>query len=426
MTTREPVVYTLDDFDDEIIPYPLWDIFRRLTEGGHDALLVGGCLRDYLVGRTPKDFDTVTDAHPTRIRELVPKSKIIGRRFLLVHAKRRGTKFEIATYRKDPSAVQKQRAAARGHKAQNVYGNQAEDAIRRDFTANALYFDPIEHEILDYVNGFEDLRNRVLRSIRNPYESFAEDPVRMLRAARFAAKLDFTIDPGDVEAIAANKELLQNVSPARMRDELSKMFLTGHGEASLAKMQELDLLSEVLPNLTADADDLIEQAMIESDARYEGGHKLSTAYLIAVFLWHDYVETFEIMRGEADGQLTLGQISADACHTVIRRAREYVAINRESTDFIVGIFRLQYALETKRSVRRVLQNRYIRAGVHLYSIRALVGDADPETAAFWQECQPSREEAQRRRHAARMSKSSQRRDRRRRYRQPDHNRFADD
>lgn len=412
MAKPKPQVIPLDDFEGELIPPALLEIFKRLRKAGHDAFLVGGCLRDYLLGLTPKDFDTVTDAKPERIRALIPNSVVIGRRFRLVHARRREDVFEIATYRKPASKSQQRRADARGHTAQNVYGNQAEDAMRRDFTVNALYFDPSRKQIVDYVGGFTDLKTRVLRSIREPGESFTEDPVRMLRAARFAAKLDFTFDDEVAATIASHKALLAKVSRPRMRDELAKLFLTGHGEASLAMMRELELMDEVFP-LPSDAHALVTEAMVESDLRFAGGHKLSTAYFFAVLLWHRFLEELERLQCESDSELSPGEQRQHACRQIMQRARRYVAITRGAEQFITSVFTLQWRLESKARVRQTLNNPRIRAAVHLFSLRAQVGEADPKLVAYWLARQPSRETSTRRK---RKSSDNRRRSRSRRNR----------
>lgn len=388
MTSTKPEVITLDDFSSDSIPAPLIEIHRRLRQGGHDAFLVGGCIRDYLLGLTPKDFDTATDAKPEKVRKLLPRAFIIGRRFRLVHARRGETTYEIATYRKEPPSI-KSPKRSRGISPENTYGNQREDAFRRDFTINALYLDLRRKEVIDYVGGIRDLQDRVIRSIGPPDERFQEDPVRMLRAARFAAKLDFSLDAEVTSAIHTNKHLLDHVSRLRMRDELTKLFLTGHGVASYQAMVDLDLIADVFPQHKA-ADSMIKQAMIESDERYASGHKLSTAYLFAVMLWHFYKDRLQSLELEHRTNTNVGELRQHACYDVLQMARQYVALNREVQQFILSIFALQSRLERKSNVRRTLDHTRIRAAVHLLELRAKAGEVDPSVVAWWKQRQPAR------------------------------------
>ena len=393
MTSNKPRVVPLDDFTRDSIPASLVEIHRRLRRGGHDAFLVGGCIRDYLLGLTPKDFDTATDAKPEKVRKLLPRAFIIGRRFRLVHARRGETTYEIATYRKEPPSI-KSRRGGRGISPENTYGNQREDAFRRDFSINALYLDLRRKEVIDYVGGLRDLQDRVIRSIGPPDERFQEDPVRMLRAARFAAKLDFSMDSEVTSAIHTNKHLLDHVSRPRMRDELTKLFLTGHGVASYQAMIDLDLLASVFPQHNA-ADSMIKQAMIESDERYASGHKLSAAYLFAVMLWHFYKDRLQSLELEHGANKNVGELRQRACYDVLQMTRQYVSLNREVQQFILSIFALQGRLERKGNIRRTLDHPRIRAAVHLLELRAKVGEVDPTIVAWWKQRQPARNADQR-------------------------------
>ncbi|MCY4128422.1 MAG: polynucleotide adenylyltransferase PcnB [Gammaproteobacteria bacterium] len=388
MASTKPAVVTLDDFARDSIPAPLSEIHRRLRKGGHDAFLVGGCIRDYLLGLIPKDFDTATDAKPEKIRKLLPRAFIIGRRFRLVHARRGETTYEIATYRKEPPSI-KSPKRGRGISPENTYGNQREDAFRRDFTINALYLDLRRKEVIDYVGGLRDLQDRVIRSIGPPDDRFQEDPVRMLRAARFAAKLNFSLDPEVKTAIHTNKHLLDHVSRPRMKDELTKLFLTGHGVASYQAMVDLDLFASVFPQHKS-ADSMIKQAMIESDERYASGHKLSAAYLFAVMLWHFYKERLHSLELEHKTNMNVGELRQHACYDVLQMTRQYVALNREVQQFILSVFALQNRLEKKSNVRRTLSHPLIRAAVHLLDLRAKVGEVDPSVVTWWKQRQPAR------------------------------------
>ena len=388
MSDVKPKIVTLSDYGKKRIPSALLEILQRLRKSGHDAYLVGGCVRDYLLGLKPKDFDVVTDATPPQIRNLIPRAYIIGRRFLLVHAHRGNTTYEIATYRKEASAaVRKHGHGSRFYATQNVYGDQRQDAFRRDFTVNALYFEPRRKRLVDYVDGLDDLEQHVLRSIGPAEERFAEDPVRILRAARFVAKLQFTLHEDVEAAIHVTKPLLRDVKRPRLRDELTKLFLTGHGVASYRTMRELDVLPHVFPQ-HPEADAMIEQAMVESDERIAEGRKLSPAYLFAVMLWHFYVDELKRMELAHGKDLDIQALRQLACHDVVRVAKQHVSINREAEEFILSVFAMQPRLERKRISKKTLAHPRLRAAVHLLALRAKVGDANPKVARWWEERQP--------------------------------------
>ena len=386
---------TLGDFSKDVVPPAIAEIHRRLRRSKFDAFLVGGWIRDYLLGFEPKDFDTATDAKPEQIRKVLPNAFIIGRRFRLVHAPRGETTFEIATYRRVPPT---NKSTQRGRRfiPDNTYGTQREDAFRRDFTINALYFDLRRHQIIDYIGGLADLDAGIIRSIGSPDERFQEDPVRILRAARFAAKLDFSLDSAVVAAMHAHKHLLRHVSRARMRDELAKLFLTGHGAASYQKMREFDLMPSVLPQHPR-AIPMIEHAMVEADERVAAGHKLSTFYLFAVMLWHPYCECLAQRVGEDDNHENIAELRYQASREVFKKAREHISLNREAEQFIFSLFSLQNRLEKKRNIRRALDHPRIRAAVHLLRLRSQVGEVNPKLVAWWEERQPPRENKRKRR-----------------------------
>ena len=411
MTARKPKIVPLDDFDRESVPSQLAEIHRRLRRGGHDAFLVGGCIRDYLLGLTPKDFDTATDARPERVRKLLPHAFIIGRRFRLVHVRRGDATYEIATYRKEPPSIKVSKSARR-FSPENTYGNQREDAFRRDYTINALYLDLSRNQVIDYVGGLRDLRDRVIRSIGPPEERFKEDPVRMLRAARFAAKLGFSLEPSVTAAIHANKKLLNHVSRPRMRDELVKLFLTGYGAASYRAMLKLDLLTTVFPQHEA-ARPMIEQAMVESDERFASGHKLSPTYLFATMLWHFYSDRLLKLEAEHGEHAQVGELRQQACHDIFQMTRRYISINREAEQFILSIFALQVRLERKRNIRRTLDHPRIRAAVHLLALRAQTGEVDPNVVTWWEKRQPPRDAKRPRKRISKQNRRTSRNEKRR-------------
>src|SRR5690554_3041302 len=230
------------------ISSPALRVLYRLREGGHEAYLVGGAVRDLLVGLKPKDFDVATDATPEEVKALFRNCRLIGRRFRLAHVVFGREIIEVATFRAnvDDGSGDRQTHEDGRLLRDNVYGTVEDDAIRRDFTANALYYTIEDFSVRDYVGGFEDVQNRVLRLIGDPETRYREDPVRMLRAARLAAKLDFSIEPATAAPIRALAPLLSEAAPARLFEECLKMFLTGHAVASFDRLERHGLLPAML------------------------------------------------------------------------------------------------------------------------------------------------------------------------------------
>ncbi|MCB1316860.1 MAG: polynucleotide adenylyltransferase PcnB, partial [Leptospiraceae bacterium] len=224
-------------------------VINRLNRHGHRSYLVGGCVRDMLLGRRPKDFDVVTSATPTQIRKIFSNSRSIGRRFKIVHVIFRGGKvIEVSTFRSLPDhRFEPGKKDDYMLKRDNQYGNPREDAARRDFTINAIFFDPRNESVIDYVGGYDDINNKAIRVIGDADISFKEDPVRMLRAAKFAALLDFNIDPGTLKGIKRNKNEIQKASTARLLEEYNKIFRTGRSFQIFQSLAETGLLKAMLP-----------------------------------------------------------------------------------------------------------------------------------------------------------------------------------
>ncbi len=225
-------------------------VINRLSRHGYRSYLVGGCVRDMVLGKKPKDFDVVTQATPSQIRRIFANSRTIGRRFKIVHVVFRGGKIvEVSTFRGLPGhrLEGKKKNQDLLMKKDNVFGTPKEDAARRDFTINALYFDPRNESIIDYVGGFDDIQSRSLRVIGDPEVSFEEDPVRMFRAAKFAALLNFNLEPESLKAIRKKKDEMLKASPARMLEEYYKIFRTGKTFEIFRSMAETGLLSVLFP-----------------------------------------------------------------------------------------------------------------------------------------------------------------------------------
>ena len=393
MKKSKSVRIKLERYNEEHVPPELLKSMKELRRQGHDALLVGGCIRDYLLGFTPKDFDCVTDAKPEQVAKILPRARVIGRRFLLVQVRRGKEMYEVATYRRQAkSSIRRSLLKSQGIPTENVYGNQYQDAFRRDFTINALYYDPSKKEIVDHVGGLKDIENRVLRSIGAAEVRFREDPVRILRAARLSAKLNLKIDDEITEAIKSTKPLLEQINRPRLRDELLKLFITGHGENSYRRLRKLDLLRFIFPQ-HPQATKMISLSMVEADERIASGEKASPAYLFGTMLWHIYTDELnsKVAQTRTKKKKT-ARMREIACYTAIQRARDYVSINKGATEFILGMFFLQPMLEAKQASAEILEHPQIRAAVHLLSLRAKVGEVDQELVNWWQKKQPKKKQ----------------------------------
>ena len=424
-------------------------VLYRLRDGGFHAFLVGGCVRDLLLGMEPKDFDVATDALPEQVRRLFRNCRLVGRRFRLAHVFFGQEIIEVATFRAASAPSQGEEpladadpedgeaaelddpelladtggeAAAEadapppggGREARapvdddsermfdetgrilrdNVYGTIDEDVWRRDFTANSLYYNIADFSIWDYVSGVEDIAARRLRLIGDPETRFREDPVRMLRAARFEAKLGFDIDPETAEPIGHLRELLSGVPPARLFDEMLKLFLTGHGARSLEVLRRRGLLAELLPNvdayLCAHSGGLVERLLVKglanTDARAVAGRPVTPTFLLALLLYGPIAQIIESMPPEKWHELSA---ILEACDRAVRQAQAHLAIPRRFSLGLSEMFSLQPRLEHpsgRRSLRLLTHPRF-RAAYDLLLLRAELGLASPEMAQWWTQVQ---------------------------------------
>jgi poly(A) polymerase len=267
-------------------------VLQRLHNSGFEAYLVGGGVRDLLMGREPKDFDIATEARPEQLRALFRNCRLIGRRFRLAHIHFANDVVEVATFRATRDDGEGQRRVEDGRIIRdNVYGNIEEDAWRRDFTINALYYSIVDHSVRDYVGGIEDVRAGVLRLIGEPMQRYREDPVRLLRAVRFLAKLGLKIDPGTEAALFEQRDLLDDIAPARLFDETQKLFLTGHAVRSLELLEHYGLLGKLFTDTVRAFEQrpedrkLLLDALANTDERVSQGKPVTPAFLFAAMLW---------------------------------------------------------------------------------------------------------------------------------------------
>ena len=371
-------------------------ILYRLIDAGYEAYLVGGCVRDILLGETPKDFDVATNARPEEIRSLFRSARLIGRRFRLAHVRIGGEMIEVSTFRSRNAG-----AVDAGGESQetdglvlapsgiivedNVYGTIDEDAMRRDFTINALYYTPKDFAVHDYMGGLEDIERRVLRTIGDPAVRYREDPVRMLRAVRLAAKLRLEIETFSREPIASLGRLLHEVPAARLFDELTKMFLSGSASAVWDLLGDTGLLEHLLPDTYAaldyDSSHFVELAMGNTDARVEEDKPVNAGFLFAVLLWPPLRK--RIARDPSPDNI------AHQAQALVARQNLITSIPARFGTFAREVWELQPRLErvTPRRATALLGHPRFRAGYDFLAVRAQAGEVAAERVDFWTDLQ---------------------------------------
>lgn len=364
------------------------DVIRKLQQAGFKAFIVGGAVRDLLLGIAPKDFDLATDATPEQVKPLFRRAFIIGRRFRLVHVLAGPETIEVATFR----SLQTGDDAADEHGrllSDNVFGSQAQDALRRDFTINALYFDPSTEQVWDYVGGVADVKARRLRLIGDPVTRYREDPVRMLRGARLAAKLGITIEKKTAAPIPDLAPLLENVPPARLFDEMEKLLLSGHAVESLKSLRRHGLHHGVLPLLDVILEQplgqrFIELALANTDERIRDGKSATPSFLFATLLWHEVLATWNASK--AKGERPMPALF-DAMDRVLDQQAKRLAIPRRFEATIKETWALQPRFEQRSGQRpfRLLEHPRFRAGYDFLWLRCASGEmeGDLATLADW-------------------------------------------
>ena len=383
-------------------------VLYRLREGGFQGFLVGGAVRDMLLGLSPKDFDIATDAHPEQVRKLFRNCRLIGRRFHLAHVRFGPEIIEVATFRAAHTEIDEDHGVdevgRRVHDEHgrilrdNLYGSIEEDVWRRDFTANALYYSIEDYTIWDYVGGVPDATARVLRMIGDPETRYREDPVRMLRAARFAAKLGFTLHAETEAPLHKLAYLLDGVPPARLFDEAMKLLLAGSAGASCNLLARLGLLSHLMPDVVRAVNEapdspgarLVQLGLANTDDRVREDKSVTPMFLFAVLLWPAILREAGVPRGPLpDDPALLGA----ACDAVISRQMRRIAVPKRFTLPMQDIILMQPRFERRagRRAARFLEHPRFRAAYDFLLLRVASGEVDPEVAAWWtrlQEMQP--------------------------------------
>ena len=359
-------------------------VVEQLVDAGFEAYLVGGCVRDLLLGLQPKDFDVATDATPEEVRREFRRCRLVGRRFRIAHVRFGRHIIEVSTFRKghpeDEDADERHHADSGRILRDNVWGTLEEDAFRRDFTINALYYDPRAEEIIDFVGGLDDLEHRRLKFIGDAEVRLREDPVRILRAVRFRAKLGFNLDPAIERAIPDVADRLRQIPPARLFDEVCKLFVSGKSLEVWDYLAPTPLRWALFPSAPPD-DPLIRLAMGNTDLRIAEDKPVTPGFLFAVLMWRDY----QARCAELEGSRKPAEVRAVAAGATLAQQQSIIAIPRRFSQFIRDVWGLQHRLEARRPrvVATLLSHERFRAAYDFLVLRGQSGENVQEAADWW-------------------------------------------
>ncbi|MDH3354285.1 MAG: polynucleotide adenylyltransferase PcnB [Chromatiales bacterium] len=360
-------------------------VLYKLNEAGYASYLVGGGVRDLLLERRPKDFDIATDATPEQVKHLFRNSRLIGRRFRLAHVFFGRDIIEVATFR-GPNVDNAKTSDQGMILRDNDYGTLEEDAWRRDFSINALYYNIDDFSVVDYTGGVPDVKAKNLRIIGEPEKRFREDPVRMLRAVRFAAKLDFRIEKRCEKSIDKLGGLLEDISSARLFDESTKLFLSGHGVESFYELRHYDLFYTLYPEIDELLDEhpklekFIEVAMRNSDRRIANNQPVTPAFLIAVLLWPEVKQRADGHNAKDGAYLQALQQEGDH---VLHHQQQRTAAPRRFTAQAREIWVVQQRLIMRRQPYKIFEHPRFRAAYDFLLLRAESGETELQELADW-------------------------------------------
>jgi poly(A) polymerase len=395
-------------------------VVRTLADAGFEAYIVGGAVRDLLVGLRPKDFDVATDATPEQVKGLFRRAFIIGRRFRIVHVvfgrgrQDRGLSevIEVSTFRAvmDAAAadqVSGNEKTSKGDLAgktrvvdaegrvlrDNVWGPQIEDAARRDFTVNAMYYDPVHEIVVDYHGGIKDAKKKLLRMIGDPVARYREDPVRIIRAVRFAAKLGFEIEPKTRAPIKHMVDLLDNVPQSRTFDEMIKLLQTGHALASIEELRKQGLHRGVFPVLDVALDEahrhdgrekFVQLALADTDRRVSDGKPVAPSFMLACMLWHDVLDRWQKLKGAGEPSFPALQQAVDAVFDArigdISGRGKLAADMRE-----IWLMQPRFERRVGNTAYTLVEQPRFRAGFDFLRLRGDAGEVDAELATWWED-----------------------------------------
>lgn len=355
-------------------------------------------MRDLILGENPKDFDIATDAHPEEVKSLFRNSRLVGRRFRIVHVRFGREIVEVATFRANHNASEKRENHSDTGMilSDNIYGTFEEDSFRRDFSINGLYYNPIDGEIHDLVGGMEDIKNRTIRLIGDPENRFREDPVRMLRAIRFAAKLEFNIPDETGRPLGELGHLLQDVSSARLFDEILKLFMSGYGSKCYQLLKEYQLFQWLFPASSRcmdkhPADALIDLSLASTDRRIKTGLPVTPAFLFASLLWYPFMEQRQTIINAGASPI---EASHEAANLVIGNQQLFISIPKRFTSIVKDIWNLQPRLPNKSGKKSdlVLKHKRFRASYDFLLLREEAGEIPPGLGEWWTRYQQADEE----------------------------------
>ena len=380
LTTKEHGI------DPDLVSSNAVRVTSTLQEAGFKAFLVGGAVRDLLLGVKPKDFDIATNATPEQVKRLFRRAFIIGKRFQIVHVMFGSDLIEVTTFRGAATDGAPKDEFGRVLR-DNTFGEQPEDATRRDFTINAMYYDPATQTVLDYHGGIADIRKKTLRIIGQPEARYREDPVRMLRVVRFAAKLGFDIAPTTRAPIAVMASLIDNVPAARVFDEMLKLLFSGQSLACLKQLRLEGLHHGLLPLL----DVVLEQplgakfvtlALTNTDERVKQGKTVSPGFLFASLLWHQVLEKWQAYQASGEFPIPALHLAAD---DVLQTQTESLALQRRIASDMRDIWAMQPRFDRRvgKSPFKLIEHPRFRAGLDFLVLRAASGEIEQELADWW-------------------------------------------
>jgi len=374
-------------------------VLYRLKDAGYQAHIVGGGVRDLLLGREPKDFDVATDATPEQVKAVFRNCRLIGRRFRLAHVHFGREIIEVATFRAAQPQPSPDHQSDEGMLLRdNVYGSIEEDALRRDFSVNALYYNIHDFSVIDYAGGAADLEQGVLRLMGDPETRYREDPVRMLRAIRFVSKLGFVIEPETEKPIWELADLIQGVPAARLFEEVLKLFMVGTAATAFEKLRHYDLFAQLFPDTDralAEQEEnfphtLVLQGLLNTDARVREGKPVTPAFLFAVLLWEPVRLRSLVLQAEGLAPYpALQQASAE----ILERQQQKVSLPKRFSIPMREIWALQSRFELTRGKRpaRLAAHPRFRAAYDFLLLRAQAGEASRKLADWWTEYQKDRQ-----------------------------------
>jgi len=369
-------------FDKTLIDKDAKKVVKTLNKAGHETYLVGGCIRDLLLGHKPKDFDIATSATPEQVHKTFKRSRLIGRRFRLVHIMFSSRKYiEVATFRSGKVKTASDGAIVRD----NLYGTLKEDAFRRDFSVNGLYYDIQKSQVIDYVDGLEALNNSEIRMIGKPVERFKEDPVRMIRAIRFKVKLGATIDSKISKSITNQAHLLANIPAARLYDECIKLFHNENACEIFEQLLKFGLLNYLFPQTEKTL--FINKTLLNTSKRIKNGKPVTPAFLFAVFLWDAQNKRFNELNKKKNSRIfTMTQASEE----VISKQTKQVLMPRWLSSRVKDIWLMQYHLENcglKKAKELIKHPRFRMAYDFLVLRSESINPELSDRAQYWTQLQ---------------------------------------